>query len=94
MEFVQDKETRQPFLPKIAVGWRYMSIAVVLGVAMYPGMSTIDGTKGDHVLLAPPYNVSESELRDIVEVMKRAYDNFEKEFDVKPTGQLHDLVYP
>jgi adenosylmethionine-8-amino-7-oxononanoate aminotransferase len=86
MEFVQDKNTRQPFAPKMAVGWRYMSMAFELGVAVYPGMFTIDGTKGDHVLLAPPYNVTESELRDIVEVMKRAYYNFEKEFDiVKPT---------
>lgn len=65
-----------------------MSMAFEFGVAVYPGMFTIDGTKGDHVLLAPPYNVTESELRNIVEVMKSAYDNFEKEFDVKPTGPI------
>ncbi|GAM38060.1 aminotransferase [Talaromyces pinophilus] len=69
-------------------GGSYMSMAFELGVAMYPGMFMIDGTKGDYILLAPPYNVTESELRNIVEVMKRTYDNFEKGFDVKPTGQL------
>jgi adenosylmethionine-8-amino-7-oxononanoate aminotransferase len=51
-------------------------------------------TQNLYDLFAPPYKVTESELRNIVEAIKRAYDNFEKEFDVKPTGQLHDLVYP
>lgn len=50
-----------------------------LGVAIYPGIGTVDGTKGDHVLLAPPYNVTESELRAIVQVMKNAYDSLEME---------------
>lgn len=83
MEFVQDKITRQPFPPNMAVGARYTSMAFELGVAVYPGVFTIDGTKGDHVLIAPPYNVTDSELRAIIEVMKRAYDNLENEVDIK-----------
>ena len=48
--------------------------AFELGVAIYPGMATVDGYKGDHVLLAPPYTVLEEELRDITKVMRKAYD--------------------
>jgi adenosylmethionine-8-amino-7-oxononanoate aminotransferase len=35
---------------------------------------TIDGERGDHVLLAPPYVVRESELDQIVERLARAID--------------------
>ena len=48
--------------------------AFELGVAIYPGMATVDGHKGDHVLLAPPYTISEEELREITKVMRKAYD--------------------
>ncbi|KAI1622107.1 pyridoxal phosphate-dependent transferase [Exophiala viscosa] len=82
IEFVQDKTTREPFPAQMAIGVRYQSMVFDLGVAVYPGMATVDGTKGDHVLLAPPYNVTEDELRVIVQVMKRAYDKLEKELDM------------
>lgn len=37
-------------------------------------MATVDGYKGDHVLLAPPYTVLEEELKEITKVMRKAYD--------------------
>ena len=35
-------------------------------ISLYPGSGTVDGRKGDHVLLAPAYNVTEDEIRHIV----------------------------
>lgn len=83
IEFVQDRTAREPFPPEMAVGVRFQTMVFELGVAVYPGMCTIDGTKGDHVLLAPPYNVTESELRIIVQVMKDGYDSLEKQLDME-----------
>jgi hypothetical protein len=40
----------------------------------YPGGGTIDGTKGDHVLLAPPYIVGTDQLDTIVERLGEAID--------------------
>jgi adenosylmethionine-8-amino-7-oxononanoate aminotransferase len=40
----------------------------------YPGGGTIDGTRGDHVLLAPPYVVTDSELELIVERLAAAIE--------------------
>lgn len=79
IEFVKNKCTRESFPPETAIAERYQSMVFELGVAIYPGIGTVDGTKGDHVLLAPPYNVTESELRAIVQVMKNAYDSLEME---------------
>lgn len=45
-----------------------------MGVAIYPGMATVDGVRGDHVLVAPPYNVLEVDLQQITKVMRKAYD--------------------
>ena len=35
---------------------------------------TIDGQRGDHVMLAPPYIVSDDELDQIVQRLARAVD--------------------
>jgi adenosylmethionine-8-amino-7-oxononanoate aminotransferase len=44
------------------------------GLLVYPGGGTIDGQRGDHVLLAPPYNVTNAELDVIVERLAQAVD--------------------
>ena len=41
---------------------------------VYPMGGTIDGQQGDHVLLAPPFIISDSELDQIVERLKQAID--------------------
>jgi adenosylmethionine-8-amino-7-oxononanoate aminotransferase len=87
IEFVRDKSTREPFPPAVGFGMRFQATCFELGVAVYPGSGTIDGKTGDHAILSPPYNVSEDELRRIVEVMKKAYDKLEKEVDDEQAGR-------
>jgi len=36
-------------------------------ISLYPGTGSVDGRRGDHVLLAPAYTVSENDIRYIVE---------------------------
>jgi adenosylmethionine-8-amino-7-oxononanoate aminotransferase len=40
--------------------------ALARGLAVYPMGGTIDGRQGDHVIVAPPYIVSASEVAEIV----------------------------
>lgn len=75
VEFVSDKSTKTPFAKSLSFGYSIQQAAFELGVAVYPGAGTIDGSKGDHVLIAPPYTVSDEELRKIVVTVKQAYDN-------------------
>lgn len=62
VELVADAKTKTPFDARLAYGAKVQQAAFGKGVAIYPGMATADGSKGDHVLLAPAYTVTEDEL--------------------------------
>ncbi|KAI5460282.1 pyridoxal phosphate-dependent transferase [Mariannaea sp. PMI_226] len=77
LELVRDKETKEPFAPHVGVAEKLQGKALDLGLAVYPGKGTVDGHAGDHVLLAPPLNISEDDLRKAVDLLKEAYDAIE-----------------
>ncbi|KAL2866134.1 adenosylmethionine-8-amino-7-oxononanoate aminotransferase [Aspergillus lucknowensis] len=79
LEFVRDRKSKEPFDPEIGFGAAVQEKAFELGVAVYPGAGTVDGERGDHVILAPPYNVTDEELGMLVETLKRAYDAVEQQ---------------
>ena len=81
VEFVEDKQTKRSFEPEYGFGVKVQKKAFELGVAIYPGMATVDGKRGDHVLVSPPYTVTEDELVMIVRVMKSAIDAESEAFD-------------
>lgn len=81
LEFVRDKETKEPFDPSIRFGARLQEAAFDMGVAIYPGSGTVDGARGDHVLLSPPLNMSMEDMRTAVDIMKAAYDEVELYYD-------------
>ena len=81
IEFVRDTETKESFKPEVQFGSKVQKAAFDRGVAIYPGAATVDGTRGDHVLLAPSYTVNEMELEKIVAVVYKAYFAVEEEFD-------------
>lgn len=74
LEFVQDRSTKEPLQPSLGFAAGVARMSFKLGVAIYPGAGTVDGLRGDHVLLAPPYNVSDEELEVIVRTLKAACD--------------------
>jgi adenosylmethionine-8-amino-7-oxononanoate aminotransferase len=57
----------------LKVGLAVQKQALELGVNVYPGGGSIDGIRGDHVLIAPPYTVTEAEIVTIVSVVLEAY---------------------
>lgn len=72
IEFVHDRSSKAPFEPQLKVGGQVQKRALELGVAVYPGMGTIDGYSGDHILIAPPYTITEVEIRVIARVVREA----------------------
>jgi adenosylmethionine-8-amino-7-oxononanoate aminotransferase len=44
------------------------------GLACYPMGGTIDGARGDHVLLAPPFIVSDDDIETLVDRLTGAVD--------------------
>lgn len=45
-------------------------------ISLYPGTGTADGVKGDHILIAPAYNVTSDEIRMIVDVVAAVIEGF------------------
>ncbi|KHN95013.1 Aminotransferase class-III [Metarhizium album ARSEF 1941] len=78
LEFVKDKETKEPFAPRLCFASVMRREAHRLGLAIYPGSGTADGQAGDHVVLAPPLNATWDELGILVDLLESAYDVVEK----------------
>ena len=64
MEFVRDKTTKEPFdaLLKVASGIHDLGMEEPHNISLYPGAGTVDGKRGDHILVAPPYNSTPEEI--------------------------------
>ena len=74
IELVADRATKAPFAPGLKVSASVKAQAFERGLLVYPGAGTVDGVRGDHVLLAPPYIVSDGEIDVIVERLGAAVD--------------------
>src|SRR5580700_10209081 len=61
IEFVRDKSTRAPFEPVEAIAEKIRAAAMEEGVLVYPTQGCVDGARGDHILLAPPFIITPEE---------------------------------
>lgn len=71
IEFVKDKTTKAPFDPKLSVAQKVhdLAISAPYNMTVYHGAGTVDGTSGDHILLAPAYTVTSEDVKHIVQVL-------------------------
>ncbi|MBI1495292.1 aspartate aminotransferase family protein [Halocynthiibacter styelae] len=72
IEIVKDRETKEPFDPALGLAGKLKKACFAEGLACYPMAGTRDGKTGDHILLAPPYIMTEEQIPDIIEPLKRA----------------------
>jgi adenosylmethionine-8-amino-7-oxononanoate aminotransferase len=75
IELVADRAGRTPFDPALKLHQKIKAEAFANGLGCYPGGGTVDGVRGDHVLLAPPYIASAQEIDLIVDRLGTAVDN-------------------
>jgi adenosylmethionine-8-amino-7-oxononanoate aminotransferase len=74
IELVADRASKEPFDPSLRLHARIKACAMAEGLMVYPMGGTLDGQRGDHVLLAPPIIVDDAQLDAIVERLVRAID--------------------
>ncbi len=67
IELVTERDGKTPFDPALQLHARIKAEAFARGLLVYPGGGTIDGRRGDHVLLAPPYIATDTEIDMIVD---------------------------
>lgn len=75
IEFVEDRETKTPFAPTKNVAGRFKKAAFEAGLICYPMRGTRDGNLGDHVLLAPPFIISDEQIGEVADKLSVACDN-------------------
>jgi len=74
LELVADRETKAPFDPARKLHARIKAAALEERLICYPMGGTIDGQRGDHVLLAPPFIISHDQIGELTDKLARALD--------------------
>ncbi|KAF2971902.1 hypothetical protein GQX73_g1740 [Xylaria multiplex] len=79
IEFVADKATKEPFPRSANIANLIHVKGMKLGISLYPGVGTMDGILGDHILLAPAYTSTPKEIKEIsLKVKEVVYKTFEE----------------
>jgi adenosylmethionine-8-amino-7-oxononanoate aminotransferase len=74
VELVKDRSTQEAFSPQLKLHSRVKSEAMKRGLAVYPMGGTLDGERGDHILIAPPFIADAPVIDMIVERLSDAID--------------------
>nr|WP_198979800.1 aspartate aminotransferase family protein [Herbaspirillum sp. ASV7] len=72
VELVADRASKAPLDPSLRTHARIKSEAMQRGLLVYPMGGTIDGRRGDHVLLAPPFIATPADISEIVQRLGEA----------------------
>jgi adenosylmethionine-8-amino-7-oxononanoate aminotransferase len=72
LEFVADRATKEPFPAKVRFARQLADVAFERGLILYPGQGTLDGVLGDHVVIAPPFIITDDQSDEIVTILVEA----------------------
>ncbi|NRB03560.1 MAG: aspartate aminotransferase family protein [Rhodobacteraceae bacterium] len=75
VELVADRETKDPLPAEQKTHAKVKSAAFSEGLICYPMGGTIDGKRGDHILLAPPFIATDAHLDEAVKILQSAIEN-------------------
>ncbi|QEW23339.1 L-Lysine-8-amino-7-oxononanoate aminotransferase (plasmid) [Paracoccaceae bacterium] len=75
LELVADRETKTPFDPGLKVNARLKTAAFEAGLICYPMGGSVDGRNGDHVLLAPPFILTDDQAVELVDKLETGLES-------------------
>lgn len=67
LEFVADRDSKAPFPVADGIPAKLKSAAMQHGLICYPGGGSVDGRRGAHMLLAPPFIAREEHFAELAE---------------------------
>lgn len=79
VELVKNKQTKEPFEPDVGIEGLMYQKAKQRGCLIYPSSGTIDGVRGAHFLVAPPYIITKEEIDTAMAILDDAMSEVEKE---------------
>ncbi|MFI4995957.1 MAG: aspartate aminotransferase family protein [Hyphomicrobiales bacterium] len=74
IELVRDRMTKEPFDPALAINGKIKAAAMEQGLMCYPMGGTIDGRRGDHIIISPPYIIEDRHIDEIIDKLSAAFD--------------------
>lgn len=72
IELVEHRDTKTPFDPARGIAGKIKKAAFEAGLICYPMSGTIDGKTGDHILLAPPFIITDTQIDELVDKLDTA----------------------
>jgi adenosylmethionine-8-amino-7-oxononanoate aminotransferase len=72
VEFVKDKAARAPFPREQNIAEKIRQACLEENMLTYPTQGCVDGLRGDHILLAPPFTISPEECALIARALQSA----------------------
>jgi len=69
IELVSEKETKLPFPRKLKIQERIVREALNMGLVLVGGTGTGNSLEGDHLLITPPFTISETECDQLIEIL-------------------------
>jgi adenosylmethionine-8-amino-7-oxononanoate aminotransferase len=88
IEFLADTEKGIPFRPERQFSEHVFEALRDRGVMIYPGQGTVDGIYGDHILIAPPFIIENSQIDELVNKLKVSIDLIWKNTITEDTSAL------
>jgi len=77
IELVADKRTKTPFPPEMHVSRQIADIAFSKGLITSAHQGVVDGVRGDHVNLAPPFICRQDDLTAIIRILRESIIEFQ-----------------
>lgn len=71
MEFVKDQDTKLPFEAGDNLKGKITANGMAEGIILYPGGGSVDGKRGDHVLIAPPINITKEQVDELTAALEK-----------------------
>ena len=66
MEFVQDKETKEPFPQTLDVTAEIIKAGMNNGIILYPASAGLDGINGAAIIISPPLTITKEEGAELL----------------------------
>lgn len=75
IELVRDRSTKSPFPRQRGLSLEVGARCFEDGLICYPCAGNVDGTNGDSIIIAPPYNATDGELDELVSKLARGVES-------------------
>ncbi|MGB6368903.1 MAG: aminotransferase class III-fold pyridoxal phosphate-dependent enzyme [Thermoanaerobaculia bacterium] len=74
VEFVANRSTKAPLPRSERFAERFTEAAFANGLIVWPNIGHVDGKEGDLIMLAPPFTVTEGEIQELVDLLRKTLE--------------------